>query len=314
MHSTSSVWFGVDVSKRFLDLASSDRAPLRFANSPQGRAELIAHLSAGSVKGVVLEATGGYERATVHDLVAAGLPAAVVNPARVRAFAQATGRLAKTDRIDAEAIAAFGAYMRPAPAVPPTAARAHLHELITYRAQINQEITARTAQIRHYATEGLRQRAEAAITALKAERDALKREIEALMKSDGEMAERFRVMTSAPAVGTLVAATLIADLPELGRLSRRQIASLVGVAPFPRDSGERRGYRAIRGGRAEVRKMLYCAAQVAIRHNPVVAAFYERMRATGKPHKVAIIAALRKLLTTLNAMLKTQATWRHETK
>lgn len=314
MHSTSSgSWFGVDVSKRFLDLAGGGGAPLRFANSSQGCAQLIAHLRARPAAGIVMEATGGFEQGALRALIEAGLPAAIVNPARVRAFAQATGRLAKTDRIDAEALAAFGAYMRPAPSILPDAARAELRELIAYRAQITGEITARTAQLQHIGTDSLRQRAEAAIKALKAERDGLKREIEALVARNEGLAERFRLLTSMPSVGTLVAATLLAELPELGSLSRRQIAALVGVAPFPRDSGERRGYRAIRGGRADVRRMLYCAAQVAIRHNPAVVAFYQRLRAAGKAAKVAMVAAIRKLLTTLNAMVKTNSTWRRAT-
>jgi transposase len=310
MH-TSSAWIGIDVSKRFLDIEIAGQAPARFANCKDGHGTLVERLKAARVAGVVIEATGGLERPVVAALLNAGLPASIVNPARVRAFAEGTGRLAKTDRIDAKVLASYGAYMRPAPAELPTAARAKLRELITYRAQITGEITARTAQAQHYQDASLKQRAEAAVEALRRERAALEREIKALAKSEEALALRFGLLTSVPAIGTVVAATLIAELPELGKLSRRKIAALAGLAPFPRDSGDRRGYRAIRGGRADVRCALFCAARVALRHNPKIKAFYERLRARGKTGKVAIVAAMHKLLTILNAMLKSGKSWTH---
>ena len=311
MH-TSRTWIGIDVSKRILDVEIEGQAPVRFANGKDGHGMLVERLKAVDVAGVVIEATGGLERPVVCALLEAGLPASIVNPARVRAFAEGTGRLAKTDKIDAKVLASYGASMRPAPAELPTAARAKLRELITYRAQITQEITARTAQAKTYQDAGLRQRAEAAIKALGRERAELEREIKALTESDETLARAFRLLTSVPAVGTIVAATLIAELPELGTLSRRKIAALAGLAPFPRDSGERRGYRAIRGGRADVRCALFCAARVALRHNPKIKAFYEALRARGKNGKVAIVAAMHKLLTILNAMLKSGTTWRRQ--
>jgi transposase len=303
-------WIGVDVSKRFLDVEASGLAAFRVANASDGYQQLLGRLAGVRVEGVVLEATGGYERNVLAALLAANLRASVVNPARVRAFAQGTHQLAKTDRIDAKVLARYGAYMRPSPAVLPSSARATLKEMIAYRAQITQEMTARTSQLRLYESASVRARAEAAITALQAERTKIEKEIKALIGAHQELSRPFKILVSVPGVGLLVAATLIADLPELGCLSRRQIAALVGLAPFPRDSGERRGYRAIRGGRAEVRCALFNAARVAIRHNPIIKAFYEAMRARGKNGKVAIVAAMRKLVTILNAMLKNQTTWR----
>lgn len=302
-------WIGVDVSKRFLDVYVARETPFRVANSVAGRSALTERLRAISVRGVVLEATGGLERPVLAALVAADLPGSIVNPARVRAFAEGTGQLAKTDRIDAKVLASYGAYMKPAPSALPSSVRAKLKELLSYRAQIGEEITARCAQLKLYETDSLQARAQAALETLRAERTQLEREIESLIASDAELSAPFKILTSTPSVGTIVAATLVAELPEIGRLCRRRIAALTGLAPFPCDSGERRGYRAIRGGRSDVRKALFNAARVAIQHNHKIKAFYERLRASGKPGKVAIVAAMRKLLTILNAMVKKGQTW-----
>lgn len=303
-------WIGVDVSKRFLDVHASGLAAFRVANAPDGYGELLQHLAGMCVRGVVLEATGGYERGVLAALQDGNLHASVVNPARVRAFAEGTHQLAKTDRIDAKVLASYGAYMKPAATVLPSIVRAELKELIAYRAQIAQEMTARGAQLRLYASDGVRAKAEAAIAALRTERSQIEREIQTLIAAHEELSRPFKILTSVPGIGLIVAATLIAELPELGRLSRRQIAALVGLAPFPHDSGERRGYRAIRGGRADVRCALFNAARVAIRHNPIIKAFYEHLRARGKNGKVAIIAAMRKLITILNTMLKNDQPWK----
>jgi transposase len=304
-------WIGVDVSKRFLDVHVSGLMPFRVTNGPEGYAALTERVAGLNVAGVVLEATGGYERGVLTALQAERLNAAVVNPARVRAFAEGTCQLAKTDRIDAKVLAGYGAFMRPAPTSLPSPARAELKELIAYRAQIAQEMVARTAQLRLYASDRVRARAEAAIAELRAERLRIEGEIKALIAAHAELARPFKILTTVPGIGLVVAAILIAELPELGRLSRRQIAALVGLAPFPRDSGERRGYRAIRGGRAEVRCALFNAARVAIQHNPILKAFYERLRAKGKNGKVAIVAVMRKLVTILNVMLKNDRPWQH---
>lgn len=307
--SSFTTWVGVDISKRFLDVAVAGDKPDRHDNSKAGCAALASLLQQKAPAGVVVEATGGWEHPLVSALIAAQVPVSVVNPARVRAFAEGTGRLAKTDKIDAQVLAQFGAYMKPPRAELPGAGRTQLKELLAYRSQITQEITARTAQLRGYASADLLARASDALARLKQERTALERQIKTLIESDPAMAHDFVLLTSVPAIGTIVAATLIAELPELGKLTRRQIAALAGLAPFPRESGERRGYRSIRGGRADVRCALFCAARVALRHNPRIAQFYDRLRGRGKGGKVAIVAAMHKLLTIANAMLKSNTKW-----
>jgi transposase len=306
---TSGAWIGVDICKKYLDVASTTGTPVRVANDVDGRIALARRLKCESVRGVVVEATGGLERALVQALDAEGVPASIVNPARVRKFAEGTGQLAKTDKIDALILARFGDYMKPAPTALADAPRQKLRDLIAYRAQITREITARSAQVRLYAASDLVARATAAIKALRSERKALEREIEALIKSQDAMRALYRRLLTVPGIGLVGAATLIAELPELGRLSRKQIAALVGVAPFPNESGDRRGYRAIRGGRQDVRQALFNCARVAIQHNSVAKPFYERLRARGKRHKVALVATMRKLLTILNAMLRTNTDW-----
>ena len=306
---TASAWIGVDICKKYLDVAAASATPVRIANDADGRAALARRLSCENVRGVIVEATGGLERALVKALEAEGVPASIVNPARVRKFAEGTGQLAKTDRIDAVILARFGAYMQPAPTCLADTQRQKLRDLIAYRAQITREITARSAQARLYTDPNLLARAAAAIAALREERKALERDMEALIKSQEAMRGLYKRLLTVPGIGLIGAATLIAELPELGRLSRRQIAALVGVAPFPNESGDRRGYRAIRGGRDQVRQALFNCARVAIEHNPVAKPFYERLRARGKAHKVALVATMRKLLTILNAMLKTNTDW-----
>lgn len=302
-------WIGVDVSKRMLDVFTPALGAFRIDNTAKGYEILASKIVGLDIGGIVMEATGGYEQPLLRALAARGLPAAVVNPARVRAFATGTGQLAKTDRLDAEILAGYGAFKKPAPTPLPSSARANLKELLAYRAQVVAEITARKAQMRGFTGDALKARAEAALAALEAERKALGTEIEALIECNEELLRVYTILTSAPAVGLIVAATLIAELPELGALSRRKIASLAGLAPFPRESGQKRGYRAIRGGRAKVRHVLFNAARVALRFNPKIKPLADRLTAKGKPGKVVLVAAMRKLLTILNAMLKTQKTW-----
>lgn len=304
------LWIGVDVSKKTLDVFSPQLGCFSVANSPQGFDALAAKLSNVAVAGVVMEATGGYEHALHKLLTQKNIKASIVNPARVRAFAVGTGQLAKTDKIDAKILVQYAAFKKPAPTPLPSTCRAKLKETLTYRAQVVAEITARSAQLRHFESPPMIDRAEAAIVNLKAERKMLDAEIATLMKSDTDSEPTSRILMSVPGVGVTVAATLIAELPELGALNRRQIASLAGLAPFPRESGQRKGYRAIRGGRSEVRTALFNAARVGIRFNPVLKAFAERMAAKSKPYKVIVVAAMRRLLTILNAMLKANELWR----
>jgi transposase len=305
----SGAWIGVDICKRHLDVASVTGTPVRVINDADGRTALARRLRCENVRGVIVEATGGLERALVKALDAEGVPAAIVNPARVRKFAEGTGQLAKTDKIDAVILARFGDYMKPAPTVLADEHRQKLRDLIAYRSQIIREITARSAQVKQYASSAILERATAAIEALRTERKVIEREIEALIKSKDETGRLYKRLLTVPGVGLVVAATLIAELPELGRLSRRQIAALVGLAPFPNESGDRKGYRSIRGGRDDVRQVLFNCALVAVRHNPIAKPFYEGLRARAKPHKVALVATMRKLLTILNAMFKTNTDW-----
>jgi transposase len=305
-------WIGIDVSKKMLDVFSQNLGAFRVANTAQGFDALVTKLSNVAVAGVVMEATGGYEQPLLRTLTGKGLPASVVNPARVRAFATGTGQLAKTDKIDAQILVSYAAFKKPAPTPLPSSVRAKLKELLAYRGQIVAEITARAAQMRHFESPDIKARAEAAMATLKAEKKVLEGDIGALIKTDADCQQAYRVLTSVPGVGIIVAATLITELPELGSLNRRQIASLAGLAPFPRESGTRKGYRAIRGGRADVRNVLYNAASVAKRYNPKIKLFADRLATKSKPFKVVIVAAMRKLLTILNAMMKAQETWRIE--
>ena len=308
-HSTTPhEWIGVDVSKKYLDVFSPCLGAFRIDNAPEGFAALAAKM-ASVAPCVVMEATGGYETPLLKALNERGIRASVVNPARVRDFAKGTGQLAKTDAIDARILSIYGAFKKPAPTPLPSSMRAELAELLAYRGQIVTEITARTAQLRHIQSLPLKARAEDAIAKLKAERKGIEADIETLIEAHEDLARTYAILTSVPGVGLVVAATLITGLPELGHLSRRQIASLAGLAPFPRESGQRKGYRAIRGGRAEVRHALFNAARVGARFNPKLKTFCERLAAKSKPGKVILVAAMRKLLTILNAMLKAQKMW-----
>jgi transposase len=309
-HSTHALWIGVDVSKKSLDIrADGFPKDFRIANTPEGFEVFFETLHGHAVRGVVMEATGGYERPFFEALHARSLPAAIVNPARVRDFARATRRLAKNDKIDAGVVKDYGAYMRPAPTPMPSSARARLKEIIAYRGQVVAEITARRSQIRTYSGD-IKERAESAVSRLSDEAKALAKQIKELAAGHDEFSATYKILTSVPSVGPIVAATLIADLPELGKLSRRHIAALAGLAPYDRDSADLRGRRSISGGRLEVRCALFNAARSAFRHNPKIKAFYERLTARGKSGKIALVAAMRKLLIILNAMMKSGHTWK----
>jgi transposase len=303
---------GIDVSKTRLDvydLASGGR--LAVGNDAGGVAALTAQLGLGRHDRVVMEASGGYERLPHRLLSERGLRVAIINAARVRDFARASGRVAKTDRIDAEVIARYGAFARPAPTALLTGARQILAELLAYRRQLTAEITARSQQLGHLATPALRQRAAAALDRLRAERHEVTRLIDQTIRADRVLAAAAAVLQSMPGVGPVLVATLLAELPELGTLDRRRIASLVGVAPVARDSGTRQGRRPIRGGRGAVRAPLYMAALVASRSNPSLRAVYQRLLANAKPPKLALVVLMRKMLITLNAMLRSATPWRH---
>ena len=304
-----SSFVGIDVAKAHIDVAlhPSGRT-LRLAHSDAGLGELVRELAAIAPQLVVLEATGGYETDVAMALALAGVPLAIVNPRQVRDFAKALGRLAKTDTVDAQVLALFADRVRPAPRALPDATHQALAALVTRRRQLVEMLTAerhRFALAQGAVRRDLRQH----IQWLERRLTALDDDIRTQLRESPLWSATQQLLRSVPGVGPVTAATLIAFLPELGRLSRRQIAALVGCAPFNRDSGAHRGKRTTWGGRATVRAPLYLATLTATRCNPVIRAFYCRLTDVGKHPKVALIAAMRKLLTILNAMLKHQQAW-----
>jgi transposase len=298
------------VSKAFLDVSAPARnLTLRVANDESGIAELLARLQTLSPARIVLEATGGLEVAVASALSVAGLPVAVVNPRRVRAFAQASGQQAKTDRLDALTLARFAEVIRPPVRPLPAPQAQELGALLARRRQLVEMLTMERNR-RHSAPVCLHARLDKHIAYLQDELAQADDDLHTHLKSSPVWQAADEVLQSVPGVGQTVAFTLLAELPELGQLTRQQIAALAGLAPFNADSGQKRGQRVIYGGRAGVRAALYMAALVAARHNPVIRAFYERLCAAGKVKKVALVACMRKLLTILNAMLKSQTKWR----
>lgn len=301
---------GIDVAKDRLDvhLRPADQA-FAVGRDGAGLEALVARLAALGPRLVVLEATGGFEVAVAAALAAAGLPLVVVNPRQIRDFARATGRLAKTDRLDAQAIARFAEAVRPAPRpVPDPAARA-LGELVARRRQLVEMITSEGQRRRQLRDPRLIRRLEAHLAWLRAELAALDGDLDAAVRGSPAWRAAEDLLASVPGIGKTSARTLIAALPELGTLDRRKIAALVGVAPINRDSGCWRGRRMISGGRASVRTALYMPTLTAIRHNPPLQALYQRLIGRGRPAKVAITACMRKLLVVLNAILRDQTPW-----
>jgi transposase len=303
------VYVGIDVSKARLDLALGATGELlSAANDSSGIAALRERLLSLAVARVVLEASGGLEIALVAELGAAGLPVVVVNPRQVRDFARATGQLAKTDALDARVLALFGERLRPELRALPTEQERELKALVARRRELVEMITAERNRLAR-APKVLRKEIAAHIRWLEnrlLERD---RELDRMLRSSPLWREREDLLRGVPGVGPVLCATLLAELPELGRLGRREIAKLVGVAPLNRDSGTLRGKRTVWGGRGQVRAVLYMAALVAVQYNPVLKAFYQRLLRTGKPRKLALTAAMRKLLVILNAILKTRIPW-----
>lgn len=310
---SDAVFVGIDVSSQTLEVASSAQAKTwQASNDVAGIVQLVDQLQALAPALVVLEATGGYEFEAACALQAAGLSVAVVNPRMARDFARAMGALAKTDALDARMLAAFARVLHQHPErerfIKPLADAQlqRLQALVLRRRQLVQMLTSERQRLR---------------MAHAAARPSIERVIEFLQRelgdSDAEVAEHVQrhhaelaaALTSVPGIGAASVSVLLAELPELGNLDRRRIAALVGVAPLNRDSGQMRGQRAIWGGRADVRRVLYMATLVATRHNPVIKAYYERLLAVGKRKKVALVAAMRKLLTMLNAMAKHGTHW-----
>ena len=302
---------GIDVSKATLDVAVlGKKSIVQFANSKQGIAKLVRHLKQLKPKLIVVEATGGYEEAVVLALFEAGLPVALVSPQRVRQYAKAKGLLAKTDKLDAHILADFGKKIQPRLFVGKSEEHKQLSALVGRRNQLNAMLQAEKNRLRTTSVE-VKSSVKKMIAFLKAELKELEAQIHEFMNSHEEFGEQEKLLRTAKSVGPVTAATLLADLPELGQLDRKQIAALVGVAPMNRDSGKKRGYRKTQGGRPDVRRALYMSTLTGIRYNPILKPQYEQLVKRGKEKKVAITACMRKMLTILNAMMRDQQPFRY---
>lgn len=306
------MFVGIDVSKDRLDVHLCPSGEV-FATprNGEGLAALLERLGALPVELVVLEATGGFETVVAAALAGARLPLAVVNPRQIRDFARATGRLAKTDALDAAVIARFAEAVRPEPRPLPDAEAQALGEMVARRRQIVETMVAERNRRRHLTQPRLVKGVDRVLALLQAELSGIESDIDGAVRKTPAWREREDLLRSVPSIGPAVARTLIAELPELGALDRRKIASLVGLAPVNRDSGTLRGRRAIAGGRATVRAALFMSVMVAIRHKLPLQATYERLRKAGKPPKVAIVACMRKLLTIANAIIRDAKPWQN---
>lgn len=303
------VYVGIDVAKANLDVVvDPSRQRWSFSNDDRGISEAVSRLRELSPALVVLEASGGIEVPLAAALGVAGLPVAVVNPRQIRDFAKATGKLAKTDVLDARVMAHFAAAVQPTPRPLPETQSQELAAILARRRQMVEMITAEKNRLSS-ARKVVKQRIEGHITWLEEELANIDRDLRESIRQSPVWREKDDLLRSVPGIGPVVSATLLAELPELGALDRRQIAALAGVAPLNRDSGTLRGRRTIWGGRATVRAKLYMAALVATRYNAVIKAFYQRLCAAGKAKKVALTACMHKLLTILNAMLKHRTPW-----
>ena len=311
MTKAGELFVGIDVGKAKNDMHVHGLVDeSQFHNDAEGIRELVDSMRELSPTLIVAEATGGYERLMVAELSAAGLPIAVVNPTGVRRFADSLGQLAKTDKIDARTIAHFASVVRPPARALKSEEEKCLGDLLDRRRQVIAMQTAEKNRL-HTSRGRMRDDIEEHVDWLAAKLDELDQEIADMIGNSPEWSEKATLLRSVPGVGPVTAATLLADLPELGTLNRQKIAALVGVAPFNKDSGKKRGKRRIFGGRASVRRALYMAALSCTRHNPVIKRFYDSLVNRGKLKKVALTACMRKLLVILNAMVRKQEVWTH---
>ena len=303
---------GIDVSKDRLDVAVRPSGEcFAVPRTGTGLDDLVARLKVLKPNLIVLEATGGFETVVAATLAGAGLPVAVANPGQIRAFAKAIGQRAKTDPIDAAVIALFGEAVKPELRPLPDEAQRLLAELVSRRRQIIEMIVAERQREKRVANTRIRKGISRHIRVLEKELPEIDGDIGILVRGSPAWREKEDLLKSFPGIGDVLARTLLAELPELGTLTRREIASLAGLAPFTRQSGRWKGKSMIAGGRGTARWALYMAALVASRHNPLLKAFYRRLLAAGKPKVLALIAVARKLLTTLNAMLRDNKKWQH---
>lgn len=307
---SGALYVGIDVSKATLDVAiGSAGEVVQVGNDETGVGKLAGRLVKAGPALVVMEATGGYESLVAAALVGKGIPVAVVNPRQVRDFAKATGALAKTDRIDARVLARFAEAIRPEPRPLPSPEAKELEEFLSRRRQIVDMLTMEKNRLGMATTKRMKKSIEKHIAWLE---EALRRsndDIDKAVRASPVWRDKEELFRSVPGIGPVTARTLLAYLPELGDLNRRQIAALVGVAPLNRDSGTMQGTRTCWGGRAGIRQVLYMAALAAVRRNPIIRATYKALRARGKKPKVALVACMRKLLTILTAMVRDGRHW-----
>jgi transposase len=309
MTNETKTYIGIDVGKDELEIAKwGETKSWQTDNTEEGIKKLIEWIRSQSNCQVVIEATGGLEMKAANALMLSGTPVTVANPTRVRAYAKATGELAKTDAIDAQMIAGYAGAIQPDPQRIKDEEEMTLSALVTRRKQILEMQTAEKSRL-STAPAKIKKHIVKHLDWLKAEVAALDEEIQLMIKSDQEWKEKSSRLETVPGVGFVTAATLLADLPELGTVNRQKIAALAGLAPYNRDSGRKTGRRRIFGGRSSVRRVLYMAALSGTNNNPVIKKFYQRLVDQGKPKKVALTACMRKLLTILNAMMRDQANW-----
>jgi len=306
-------WFvGIDVAKDTLDVAfvrGEEETTSQVSNTPVGWAELLGLCPQRSIERIVLEATGGYERRVAAELMAAGLPVVLINPRQARDFAKATGRLAKTDRLDALGLARFAEAIRPPVRPLPDENAAELQEKLARHRQLVQMRTAEGNRLAHATSDAIRKSIRAVLKLLDQQIESLDKDIEQRIEESPAWRDKDRILQSVPGIGPQTSRALLCNLPELGQCTRQQIAFLVGVAPVNRDSGKMRGARTISGGRGHVRQALYMATLVASRHNPLICNHYQHLLHLGKKKKVALVACMRKLLCILNAMIRDGKTW-----
>jgi transposase len=310
MTTSSGKFVGIDVAKDKLDIAVlGEKKASQTGNDEVGIEKLIKKLEILNPELIVVEATGGYQRAVVLGLYEAGLPVAVVNPSRVRQYARASGLLAKTDKLDAFNLAEFGKQMKPRRFEAKSESGRYVSALMVRRRQVEEMLKAEKSRLRTVHAE-MRGSIERMIETLKEEITHLEKELDQFMKENEGWREQEQILTSAKGVGRVTAVTLLAELPELGKLDRKKIAALVGLAPMNADSGKKRGYRKTKGGRVEVRNVLYMSTLVATRYNPLIRAQYQELLRRGKVKKVALTACMRKFLTILNAMMRDKVPFR----
>lgn len=309
---STEIFVGIDVSKKELVVSvRPTNEHFTVINDEEGQRACVEKLQKISPTLVVLEATGGYEKAIMSALINAGLAAVAINPKQARDFAKATGKLAKTDSIDADGLAHFAQAIRPEVRALVNEEVAMLHELVARRKQLVDMLTAERTRL-HRASKAISVHIESTIEALKAHLEKLNQEIDDHIDKHHHLSDKEKLICSVPGVGHVTAATLISSLPELGKVNQREISALLGLAPFNKDSGTLRGRRIIFGGRGRARAALYMAALVGVRHNAVLKEFYERLIKKGKKPKVALTACMHKLIIILNAMLKNNCCWQEK--